>query len=550
MRKVLPRLYNHPKDYVILPPAICGMRSAHESVNFFVVVVSAVDQIERRQAIRRTWGRDLKLRGNNSLVFLLGKAENTEQQRRVFEESGEHFDIVQGEMWEGYRNLTVKSVQALHLATTHCRQASFLLKTDDDTFVNCCQLLKTAAELRKDAITARSMPTIPPSATRPSSGEQTRVASRWGVLLFYRAETQYVLILPLRPSAWFQCRLKIVASATLLTLLAYFFLRLVAPVISAIFAETPLRWFHDPNIAKQSIPTERLHNKPHRYLINPQGICPIGQPIDYLFMVYSAPEYVEARSVIRRTWASDAKRYSGNKVLFLFGKPSNDRLQSVLEFESQQYGDIVQESFMDTYRNLTLKTVMMLRWASQNCPQARFVVKIDDDCFPNLANFYRAMHGQAEDTIYGELRHRDRPYREIGHKWYLSPEEFPRDVFPDYITGGMYVVGGRVVNLLYRATGQVPFFRVEDIYLTGMCAERAGITRVNLEGTYNLKLSTLCEYKKAIYGHHVTPVEMNEVWHAMKRLEYKCRRLLFSVHLCYCRPVDTSAGLVIETPVF
>uniref|UniRef100_A0A6M2D5B1 Hexosyltransferase n=1 Tax=Rhipicephalus microplus TaxID=6941 RepID=A0A6M2D5B1_RHIMP len=357
-------------------------------------------------------------------------------------------------------------------------------------------------------------------------------------------------ILPLRPSAWFQCRLKIVASATLLTLFAYFFLRLVAPVISAIFAETPLRWFQDPNIAKQSIPTERLHNKPHRYLINPQGICPIGQPIDYLFMVYSAPEYVEARSIIRRTWANDAKRYSGNKVLFLFGKPSNDRLQSALEFESQQYGDIVQESFMDTYRNLTLKTVMMLRWASQNCPQARFVVKIDDDCFPNLANFYRAMHGQAEDTIYGELRHRDRPYREIGHKWYLSPEEFPRDVFPDYITGGMYVVGGRVVNLLYRATGQVPFFRVEDIYLTGMCAERAGITRVNLEGTYNLKLSTLCEYKKAIYGHHVTPVEMNEVWHAMKRLEYKCRRLLFSVHLCYCRPVDRSAGLVIETPVF
>ncbi|KAL1435353.1 hypothetical protein MTO96_032361 [Rhipicephalus appendiculatus] len=123
MRKALPRLYHHPKDYVILPPAICGTRLVNDTVNFFVVVVSAVDQIERRQAIRRTWGRDLKLRGNNSLVFLLGKAENTEQQRRVFEESGEHFDI-----------------------------ASFLLKTDDDTFVNVPKLLKQAAELRKDAI--------------------------------------------------------------------------------------------------------------------------------------------------------------------------------------------------------------------------------------------------------------------------------------------------------------------------------------------------------------------------------------------------------------
>ncbi|XP_049525180.1 beta-1,3-galactosyltransferase 5 isoform X2 [Dermacentor silvarum] len=364
------------------------------------------------------------------------------------------------------------------------------------------------------------------------------------------AQPKNYIIFSLRPSTWFQCRLKIVAGAAVLTLLAYLLLRLLAPVISAALSETPLRWFPDPDIPKKPIPLERLYNKPRKYLINPQDACPADMPIDYLFMVYSAPQYVEARSVIRRTWASDARKYSGNRVIFLFGKPSTARLQSALEFESQQYGDIVQEDFVDTYHNLTLKTVMMLRWAAHHCPQARFVVKIDDDCFPNLANFYRAMHGQAEDAIYGELRHRDRPVRELGHKWYISRKEFPRDMFPDYITGGMYVIGGRVVNLLYRATGQVKFFRVEDSYLTGMCAERAGVARTNLVGTYNLKLSSLCDYKKAIYGHHVTPMEMNEVWYAMKRLEYKCHRLLFSVHLCYCRPVDTSADFVIETPVF
>ncbi|XP_065299763.1 beta-1,3-galactosyltransferase 5-like isoform X2 [Dermacentor albipictus] len=357
-------------------------------------------------------------------------------------------------------------------------------------------------------------------------------------------------IFPLRPSAWFQCRLKIVAIAAGLTLLAYLLLRLLAPVIRASLSETPLRWFPDPEIAKKAIPLERLYNKPRKYLINPQDVCPTDVQIDYLFMVYSAPQYVEARSVIRRTWATDAKKYAGNRVLFLFGKPSTAKLQSALEFESQQYGDIVQEDFLDTYKNLTLKTVMMLRWAAHHCPQARFVVKIDDDCFPNLANFYRAMHGQAEDAIYGELRHRDVPLREPTHKWYISREEFPSDMFPDYITGGMYAIGGRVVNLLYRVTGQVRFFRVEDMYLTGMCAERAGVARTNLVGTYNLKLSSLCDYKKAIYGHHVTPVEMNELWYAMRRLEYTCRRILFSVHLCYCRPVDTSAGLAIETPVF
>ncbi|KAH7946184.1 hypothetical protein HPB49_021223 [Dermacentor silvarum] len=272
--------------------------------------------------------------------------------------------------------------------------------------------------------------------------------------------------------------------------------------------------------------------------------------IDYLFLVFSAAEYAEVRRVIRRTWAKDARRSSGNRVLFIFGKPNTVKLQSALEFESQQYGDVVQEDFWDTYRNLTSKTVAMLRWATVHCPQARFVVKIDDDTLPNLANFYKAMHGQPEDAIYGELKHGDVPKRSPNHKWYIPYEEFPRNVVPDYITGGMYVIGGHVVDLLYKTTGQVKPFRMEDMFLTGMCAERARVARTHLVGTSIEKLSSLCDYKKSIYGHHVTASEMKDLWYALNHLEYKCLHLPFSVHLCYCRTVDNAAGLEIQNPVF
>jgi len=30
-------------------------------------------------------------------------------------------------------------------------------------------------------------------------------------------------------------------------------------------------------------------------------------------------------------------------------------------------GDIIQENFVDSYNNLTLKTVLMLKWTSRNC---------------------------------------------------------------------------------------------------------------------------------------------------------------------------------------
>ncbi|KAH7946185.1 hypothetical protein HPB49_021224 [Dermacentor silvarum] len=74
---------------------------------------------------------------------------------------------------------------------------------------------------------------------------------------------------------------------------------------------------------------------------------------------------------------------------------------------------------------------MLLRWAYLHCPQARFVVKIDDDCFSNLANIYRIVHGQPEDAIYGELLHKHIPSRDPLDKWHVPYEELPADVFPD-----------------------------------------------------------------------------------------------------------------------
>ena len=47
------------------------------------------------------------------------------------------------------------------------------------------------------------------------------------------------------------------------------------------------------------------------------------------------------------------------------------------------HGDLVQENFVDSYRNLTLKTLMAIRWASTYCSNANFVLKIDDDVLVN-----------------------------------------------------------------------------------------------------------------------------------------------------------------------
>lgn len=47
----------------------------------------------------------------------------------------------------------------------------------------------------------------------------------------------------------------------------------------------------------------------------------------------------------------------------IFAKIINVKLTIVTIFA----GDIIQENFVDSYNNLTLKTVLMLKWTSRNC---------------------------------------------------------------------------------------------------------------------------------------------------------------------------------------
>jgi len=64
-------------------------------------------------------------------------------------------------------------------------------------------------------------------------------------------------------------------------------------------------------------------------------------------------------------------------------------IQSNLTQESQTYGDILQESFLDSYANLTLKSVMLLKWFSRECNKIPYVLKTDDDMYINLKQLFQ-----------------------------------------------------------------------------------------------------------------------------------------------------------------
>ncbi|KAF7235133.1 Beta-1,3-galactosyltransferase 4 [Varanus komodoensis] len=120
--------------FLLLPPAgACAPRAP----SLLVLVASAPGHARRRQAVRCTWGAarlaaELTVR----VFFALGLPADPSQQAALEREAAAQRDIVQGRFHDSYGNLTLKTLALLGWAATRCPGALFVLKADDDMFLN------------------------------------------------------------------------------------------------------------------------------------------------------------------------------------------------------------------------------------------------------------------------------------------------------------------------------------------------------------------------------------------------------------------------------
>ena len=87
------------------------------------------------------------------------------------------------------------------------------------------------------------------------------------------------------------------------------------------------------------------------------------------------------------------------QVVFLVGQQVNSTHQEQLQSEADQYGDIVQEAFIDTYANLTVKSLMLLKWFTQHCDNTQYVMKTDDDMYINLVKLYELVRANKKPQL-------------------------------------------------------------------------------------------------------------------------------------------------------
>ena len=239
---------------------------------------------------------------------------------------------------------------------------------------------------------------------------------------------------------------------------------------------------HDSHLTDRQ-PSTLINSHNFHYLINNPWLCHQDeQSIGLLVWVHSTPKHARRRQAIRETWANQ-KHFSpptgSMRVVFFIGAVNDDTLQNKLYYENEVYSDLVQESYEDSYRNLTYKGMSALKWITRYCRNTNLLLKIDDDMvvdmqalFLRLAKTIKYPEQAFVSTIVCALIPDGRPLRHKDSKWMVTEEEYPRNEYPPYCSGLASLLSPDLIPKLWEISEKTKYFWLEDVFLTGLLTEQ------------------------------------------------------------------------------
>lgn len=260
-----------------------------------------------------------------------------------------------------------------------------------------------------------------------------------------------------------------------------------------------------------------------------------------------------------------------NKNAFLTNNNKKDELQKRVDKEAKINGDILQENFLDSYNNLTLKSIMLLKWATHKCrKQVEYVLKVDDDTFVNVPNLIHVLLGgnipvynstvgfldqrilpvklnkkskkKPQDLLLGHLFCGVKPVSDTTSKWYTPYYLYEADWYPPYLSGTAYLMSIVSVQKLYHQSLRTPYFHLEDVYITGICA-----SKLNLKPKHHPlffysmvkdanKSQLFCALRGMVSQHNLSPTDMLMAFNFVVNRSIVCFPPGTKQKVCYTLP--------------
>ncbi|VDM39971.1 unnamed protein product [Toxocara canis] len=211
-----------------------------------------------------------------------------------------------------------------------------------------------------------------------------------------------------------------------------------------------------------------------------------------LIVVLSAVENFETRKIYREMYGDHFYKERGVVTLFVVGRSLNNSINEKILEENYAHHDIIQQNFLDAYKNLTLKGLAWLQFVVDYCSNVQYVMKTDDDVVFNLYGLvdYLRIHFSNSSRIDDENRFicgmmhnltaprdpskcRRNSTFSNNKKTFIcrcvTRDEYKFDEFPPYCMGLQYIITPRIAAKLLEASVGEKFIwvRANDVVLTG-----------------------------------------------------------------------------------
>lgn len=297
------------------------------------------------------------------------------------------------------------------------------------------------------------------------------------------------------------------------SILMKFFLILLSFTLIGIFLIDKFSKTH-LDLAKSSKSPQILNAELDLYLklnLNPLKLCTFKQKIHFAFVyVFSSAKNFERREAIRKTWANKSS-FQQIRVGFILGQTNQHDIQSKLAREQAKNNDLIQANFLDSYRNLSYKSLTAWKWISFHCSNAKYLIKVDDDVILNT--FVLMSFLKDSQTLLKKNSHflssfmckywvNAYPNRNEKSKFFVKPEEYNENLYgmtsyPAYCAGMGFIMSTDLAKKLLAKAYELKVFWIDDVYV-GLLSNRVGVNFIDGAFLHTYKSSIQHTYVKRV----------------------------------------------------
>lgn len=195
-------------------------------------------------------------------------------------------------------------------------------------------------------------------------------------------------------------------------------------------------------------------------LVESKKIC---ENVLLIFEILSKSSSFLERYAYRKIYS----KYSFIKIYFCIGKSKFEKVNNIINEESNKYDDIIQFDVYDNYYNIVYQEIGGMRWINKFCKKYKYLIEQGSDIFFNIPLFYKLYASKSYTySAIGNLINDGRVIRDNKSQFYIPKSVYNETKYPTYMNGPCQIFSMESISKIVKASFKMPLVIViDDVYI-------------------------------------------------------------------------------------